>query len=57
MKDIARKVDRAKEILRGEPNDDEGRELVGFGLDLIGELLANSRRIAVALEKIAECPD
>lgn len=56
MKDIVRKIDRAKEILTkpGKPSEAEMNELGGFALDILGEVLANSRRIAVALEKIAE---
>lgn len=57
MHDIVSKVDAAKALLAGdtEPTDEQARQvLVGPALDFIGELVANSRRIAVALETIAE---
>lgn len=61
MQDIVDKFDLAKEILAmagtsmpDEQQDDAVKELLGLGVDAIGELIANSRRIAVALETIAE---
>lgn len=61
MQDIVDKFDRAKELLAltgtdmtDSQQDDAAKELMGLGIDAIGELIANSRRIAVALETIAE---
>lgn len=61
MQDIVDKFDRAKELLgmAGSDMDDAAqdaaaKELMGLGIDAVGELIANSRRIAVALETIAE---
>jgi hypothetical protein len=57
MQDIVEKVDAAKALFASnqEPSDDQARALlIGPALDFIGELVANSRRIAVALEAIAE---
>lgn len=61
MQDIVDKFDRAKELLAlagtdmsDVDQDAAAKELLGLGIDAIGELLANSRRIAVAMETIAE---
>ena len=63
MQDIVDKFDRAKELLElagpgGNMSDAEqdaaAKELLGLGIDAIGELVASARRIAVALETIAE---
>lgn len=61
MQDIVDKFDRAKELLAlagtdmsDADQDAAAKELLGLGIDAIGELLANSRRIAVAMETIAE---
>lgn len=59
MKDIVEKIDRMKAVASaarsdGEgPSDAETAEMVEIGFDLLGELIANSRRIAVSLEIIA----
>jgi len=63
MQDIVDKFDRAKELLElagpgGNMTDAEqdaaAKELLGLGIDAIGEVVASARRIAVALETIAE---
>lgn len=58
MKDIADKVDRVKDLIAERHGKGEryGRtiEEEQITADFIGELVANSRRIAGALEKIAE---
>ncbi len=64
MQDIVDKFDRAKELLElagpsgahltDSEQDAAAKELLGLGIDAVGELIANSRRIAVALETIAE---
>jgi hypothetical protein len=62
MQDIVDRVDRAKALIAegsargtGEARATEiGGELMDIGLDAIGELIANSRRIANAMEAIAD---
>jgi hypothetical protein len=61
MQDIVDKFDRAKELLERAGTDfspDEaaaiGQELMELGVDAIGELITSARRIAVAMETIAE---
>lgn len=64
MQDIVDKFDRAKELLElagpagaaltDEQQDTAAKELLGLGIDAVGELVASARRIAVALETIAE---
>lgn len=53
MKDIADKVDKLKELSNGYEHDSENQK-EAIMLDFLGEVVANSRRIAGALEKIAE---
>lgn len=55
MKDIADRVDAAKAALAHNVplTHAAAVELGMIGLDFLGELIANSRRIAVALETIA----
>jgi hypothetical protein len=58
MKDIVDKVDRAKAIAAEAmasdgPTDDQIAELGGLAIDFLGEIVANSRRVATALEDIA----
>lgn len=60
MQDIVDKVDRAKAILLplittpgAEPSKADAEALAAIGIDLIGEFVANSRRSATALEKLA----
>lgn len=54
MQDIVQKVDRAKVIYaKSEPTQAEQVELASLATDLVVELIVNSRRIAVALEKVA----
>jgi hypothetical protein len=48
MKDIADKVDALRSL---EPGDKEANSIMA---DFIGEIVGNSRRIAGALEQIAE---
>lgn len=62
MQDIAEKMDRLKALIadgaarpvsHDSPEADARlREGVGLALDLVGELVANSRRNAVAMEKL-----
>ncbi len=58
MKDIADKVDRVKDLIASRHGEgkryDRTIEEEQIALDFLGEVVANSRRIAVALEKIAE---
>ena len=56
MKDIARKIDLLKDLINrpGQPNQTEQKEIGCIAVDFIGELIANSRRIATALEAIAK---
>jgi hypothetical protein len=64
MQDIVDKFDRAKELLdlagpgASQLSDSEqdalAKELMGLGIDAVGELVASARRVAVALETIAE---
>lgn len=62
MQDIVDKVDRLKALMIGRkagkaPSIEEMDEMAGMAIDALGELLANSRRIAVALEKMANKPE
>jgi hypothetical protein len=60
MDDLVKKLDRAKELLVSagtdmmrDQEDAAGKEVLELAVDAVGELLANSRRIATALETIA----
>lgn len=59
MKDLVEKLDRLKELtsrgfeLNPTSTHTEDVEAVGIALELVGEMIANSRRIACALEDIA----
>lgn len=57
MKDLNKKADRLKELIVGSktdgPTDAQGIEMAGIGIDLLVELISNTRRIAFALEKQA----
>lgn len=61
MNDIVERVDRLKAIAaeaQGRKSEEglseaETVEVFGIALDFVGELIANSRRIAVALENLA----
>lgn len=62
MQDIVQKVERVKSMAiaarakrhTGGLSEEELAELFEIGVDIIGEMVANGRRIACALERIAE---
>lgn len=58
MQDIADKVDRIKDLIAHRHGEgkryDRTIEEEQISLDFFGEVVANSRRIAVALERIAD---
>ncbi len=61
MRDIVEQVDQLHQLLEqaggmpaGHPDSvNIARQALGIGIDMIGEAVANGRRIAVALESIA----
>lgn len=58
MKDIVDKVDRLKDLVAGRHGEgkryDRTIEEEQISLEFFGEVVANSRRIAVAMERIAD---
>lgn len=58
MKDIAEKIDRVKDLVAQRHGEgkryDRTIEEEQIALEFFGEVVASSRRIAVALEKIAD---
>ena len=56
MKDIVKKVDALKAAIKvgfPEPSEAEAHAMAFIAIDFVAELVANSRRIAQALETIA----